>query len=89
MKKIQLQITIQLFDKYDDKVAQFEGNALKPLLDKIKDIKYSYGKVRLRVTYDPDKKFYNEATFESATQAKVLAQVFREKAIWDFIRGAS
>lgn len=87
MKKIALQITVQLFDKHDDKIAEYENNALKPILDDIKHIKYSYGK--LRVTYDSDKQFYNEGTFENATQAKVLATVFREKAIWDFIRGAS
>lgn len=85
MKKIQLQITVQLFDKHDDKIAQYENNTLSPILKDIKHIKYSYGK--LRITYDPDKNFYNEATFENATQAKVYAAVFREQAIWDYIRG--
>lgn len=85
MKKIQLQITIQLFDKYDDKIAEYEGNMLNPILKEIKQLKYSYGKIR--ITYDPARKFYNEATFENATQAKVYAAVFREKAIWDYIRG--
>lgn len=87
MKKIQLQITIQLFDKHNDKIAEFSSEALSPMLKLIKDIKYSYGK--LRVTYDPDKKFYNEATFQNVTQAKTYTTIFREKAIWDYIRGAS
>ena len=87
MKKILLQIDMQLFDRHDDKIAEYSGDALAPMLKNIKDIKYKYGK--LRVTYDPNKQFYNEGTFENPTQAKVLATVFREKAIWDFIRKAS
>lgn len=87
MNRIQLQINMRLFDQHDDKIAEYNGDALSPMLKEIKSIKYKYGK--LRITYDPNMQFYNEGTFENATQAKVLATVFREKAIWDFIRGAS
>lgn len=73
-------IKIRLF-KDDEKIAELETEFITKIYDLFKWLDFDYGIIR--VTYNQD--FYNEATFITQAQCKVLALVFREKPLLEYI----
>lgn len=72
---------VKLFDQNDDKIAEIETEQITKLYDLFKACDFVRGTIR--VTYSDD--MYNEATFVNQTQCKVLASVFKEKPLLDYI----
>lgn len=65
----------------DDKVAEMESDMVTKIYDLFRSCEFDRGAIR--VTYGDG--MYNEATFKTQTQCKVLATVFREKPLLEYI----
>jgi len=74
-------IKVKLFDTFGDKVAELETEHVTKLYSLFKTCEFDYGVIR--ITYAKD--MYNEATFKTKTECKVLASVFKEKPLLKFI----
>ncbi len=73
-------ITVKLF-RDDDKVAEIETDLVTRIYDLFRTVEFDAGTIR--VTYGAW--MYNEASFETQAQCKVLATIFREKPLLDYI----
>lgn len=74
-------IKIKLFDDSNDKIAELETEHITKIYDLFKACEFDSGVIR--VTYQDD--MYNEASFQTQTQCKILATLFREKPLLEYI----
>lgn len=73
-------IKIKLF-RDNDKVAEIETELITKVYKLLSMCEFDTGVVR--VTYKED--MYNEASFQNATQCKILVSVFKEKPLLKYI----
>lgn len=74
-------LRIRLFDEDNDKIAELETTVIKEMYKLLTSCEFHSGTIR--ATYEDD--VFNEASFTNQTQCKILASVFREKPLLDFI----
>lgn len=74
-------IKIRLYSENGDKTDELETQLVKDIYQLLKVCDFSHG--TLRATYEKD--VFNEATFKSQTECKILLTLFREKPLLRYI----
>ena len=74
-------IKVRLYNEDNEEIAGLGTTLITEIYQLFKTCDFDHGIIR--VTYEND--MYNEATFKTKTDCKVLATVFRERPLLDYI----
>lgn len=77
-------ITIKLYNS-EDRIAKLETTKVKDVWQILKDVEFDYGTIRI----DYDDGMFNEASFSTDRECKLLMSIFREKSLLEYLYGGN
>jgi len=77
-------ITLKLYNT-EDRIAKLETNKVKDVWQILKEVDFTYGTIR--VEYQDG--MFNEASFSTDRECKLLLSIFREKSLLEYLYGGN